>query len=105
MRMLKCTNGAASMFTNTVQPNDDKIAQMSLSIRGKISMELKDQKDTKVLQMRALPMMPKVYAFPVVQNHDLASRKMNQPIVSNEAHIKSTNAGYCRNVIGGFYAH
>ena len=103
MRMLKCTNGTASLFANTAQPNDDKIAQMSLSIRGKLQMELKDQRDTNVLSMRALPMMPKVYAIPVMQNHDLG--KQNQPIVGNEAHIKSTNNGYSRNSMGGFFAH
>ncbi|TNV72743.1 hypothetical protein FGO68_gene5892 [Halteria grandinella] len=93
---------ARQLFANTsIQPND-VITKMSVSIRSKISEQLRYQKDDAVLSLRALPKVPKTYEAPVNHNHDKG--KM-MPICSNETHNKATNNGYSRNSLGGFFCH
>ena len=63
---------------------------------------LEEQKDKEILSKRALPIVPKAYVGPVIASLE---KGKNQPIVSNDSHVKATNNGYSRNSMGGFFSH
>ena len=68
----------------------------------KLTEQLKKQKDDYFLKQSCLPPIPIGAPQPKIIN---VSQGKSTFVASNDTHIKSTNNGFSRNSLGGFFAH
>ena len=77
---------------------------MSATLRSKLHDMISVQENEEFLRAAQLPRLPKSNMGPVISQLG-NQRRQNHFVVTNDAHIRSTNNGFQRNALGGFYAH
>ena len=78
-------------FTN--QMYQGEINKMSITMRSKLETMLREQNDEDFLKTAQLPKVPKKNSGPVISQVQNQVRR-NHFVVTNDAHIRSTNNGY-----------
>ena len=77
---------------------------MSVTLRSRLHDMITIQDNEEFLKAANLPRLPKANNGPVISQL-VNQKRQNHFVVTNDAHIRSTNNGYQRNALGGFYAH
>jgi len=77
---------------------------MSITLRSKLHDMITIQDNDEFLKAANLPRLPKANNGPVI-SQVVNQVRGNHFVVTNDAHIRSTNNGFQRNALGGFYAH
>ena len=101
------TKFVTTVMNSTFRPEivDRETEHISEKVRSKVSKLVEQQSNASHLQKQCLPAIPKSYAGPVIQNH-IENVRDNCFVVTNDAHIRSTNPGFSRKQdSGGFYYH
>ncbi len=81
---------------------EKEVMKGQLKAGYKLTEQLKKQKDETFLHKSCLPPLPQAAPQPKIVNVNMGKSTF---IASNDTHIKSTNNGFSRNALGGFFAH
>ena len=86
----------------TDKPTEKEVLKGQLKAGYKLTDQLKKQKDRDFLTKSCLPPIPVAAPKPKIINVSMGKSTF---VAGNDTHIKSTNNGFSRNPLGGFYAH